>query len=113
MAEISRGEIQDLLIKFASTSPQYREALVKDPKLVLSRQLNTEIPTWLKVKAVQDSADTIHVVVPYVPREGEELSDSALEQVAGGKDNDKQNTYTCNNTNGVGTRIEVNMSLAL
>ena len=113
MSELSRGEIQDLLIKFASTNPQYRDALAKNPKLVLSRQLNTEIPEWLKVKAVQDSADTIHVVVPYVPREGEELSDSALEQVAGGKDEDKQNTYTCNNTNGVGTRIEVNMSLAL
>ena len=34
--------------------------------------------------AVADTADTLHVVVPYAAAEGE-LSDSDLEKVAGGK----------------------------
>ena len=83
---LSRGEVQDLLSKFALDNPRYRDALVKDPKAIIERQLNTSLGS-LKVKAVADTADTVHVVVPYVASEGE-LSDADLEKVAGGK-NDK------------------------
>jgi hypothetical protein len=113
VSEITRGELQDLLIKFSQESPKYREALVKNPKLVLSKQLGTQIPDWLTVKAVQDTADTMHVIVPYVPREGEELSDTALEQVAGGKDDDKNNTYNCNEAQGVATRVNITTEASL
>ena len=113
MSEITRGELQDLLIKFSTNNPAYREALVRNPKMVIGKQLGTQIPDFINVKAVQDTADTMHVVVPYVPAEGEELSDTALEQVAGGKDDDKQNTYTCDSAEGVATRVDITTSVSL
>ena len=80
---LTRGEVQDLLTKFATENPKYRDALMKDPKSIIEKQFGTSLGL-LKVKAVADSADTINVVIPYVAREGE-LSDADLERVAGGK----------------------------
>ena len=80
---MTRGEVQDLLAKFATDNPRYREALVSDPKSVIERQLNTSLGN-VKVKAVVETADTVYVVVPHIPSEGE-LSDADLEKVAGGK----------------------------
>lgn len=80
---MTRGQVQDLLAKFATENPQYRSALLKDPKSVIEKQLNTTLPANLSVKAVQETADTAYVVVPHVPSEGE-LDDADLEKVAGG-----------------------------
>ena len=66
-----------------AVTPKYRQALINDPKGLIERQLNTSLgPT--KVKAVVDTVDTVHVVIPYAAAEGE-LSDADLEKVAGGK----------------------------
>jgi hypothetical protein len=112
MAQVTRGEIQDILTKYAAQDPGYRKALIKNPKMVLEKQLNNQIPSWLKVKAVEETADTMFVVVPYVPKEGEELPDGALEMVAGGKGSSSGggsggDTYTCNDIKGVGTRVDI------
>ena len=105
MAEISRGEMQDLLTKFAVNNPKYRDALVRDPKGILEKQFNKKLPASMKVRAVEDSADTVYVVVPFVPKSGQELSDSSLESVAGGfKDN------TCTSAQGgVNTFVQLNL----
>jgi len=81
--KMTRGEVQDLVSKFAVENPKYRDALMKDPKGVIEKQLNTSLGST-NVKAVADTADTVHVVVPYAAAEGE-LSDADLEKVAGGK----------------------------
>ena len=81
--KMTRGEVQDLLAKFAVENLKYRDALVRDPKSVIERQLNTSLGN-VKVKAVVETADTVYVVVPHVASEGE-LSDADLEKVAGGK----------------------------
>ncbi|HTY42343.1 MAG TPA: NHLP leader peptide family RiPP precursor [Thermoanaerobaculia bacterium] len=81
---MSRGEVQDLLTKFATSNPKYRDALLKDPKGILEKQLNTTLPAGVKIKAVEETGDTLYVVVPFVPKKGEELSENALEMVAGG-----------------------------
>ena len=83
--QLSRGEIQDLLMKFSKSNPQYREALIKDPKAVLEGQMGGKIPAGVTVKAVEETPNTIYVVVPYVAKPGDELSDGDLEAVAGGK----------------------------
>jgi hypothetical protein len=80
--KMTRGEIQDLVSKFAVENPKYRQALVKDPKGVIEKQLNASLGP-LQIKAVVETADTAYVVVPHVPGEGE-LSDQDLEKVAGG-----------------------------
>jgi hypothetical protein len=81
--KLTRGQIQDLVGKFALENPRYRRALLENPKSLLERQLNTSLGP-IQVRAVLDSADTVHIVVPYVPMDGE-LSDADLEQIAGGK----------------------------
>jgi len=80
---MTRGEVQDLVAKFASENPQYRQALIADPKALIEKQLNTSLGN-VKVKAVVETADTVYVVVPHIASEGE-LSDADLEKVAGGK----------------------------
>jgi len=80
--KMTRGQLHDLLARFAVDNPKYREALVKDPKNVLERQLGHKLGK-MKVNAVVETADTMYVVVPYVPAEGE-LGDADLEKVAGG-----------------------------
>ena len=45
MAEqLSRGEVQDLLTKFSKKNPNYRAALLKNPKAVVEGQMGTKIP---------------------------------------------------------------------
>lgn len=89
--QMTRGEVQDLLAKFAVENPRYRDALVRDPKAIIEKQFGASLGA-VKVKAVVETADTTYVVVPHVPSEGE-LSDQDLEKVAGGK-NDTINA-TC------------------
>ena len=107
---LTRGEIQDLLSKFAKTTPSYRAALLKNPKAVVEGQLGSKLPDSIQVKAVEETADTMYVIVPFVPASGAELSDSALEMVAGGKGD----TYDCHEAKGgQNTRVEFNASVSL
>ena len=44
MAEtMTRGQVQDLLSKFAIANPKYRQALIKDPKALIEKQLNASL----------------------------------------------------------------------
>ena len=111
MAEVTRGEINDIIAGFANKNEEYKAAVLKDPKKVLAKQMNQELPDWLNVKVMQETADTIYLVLPHNPGEGAELSDADLEMVAGGKDEDKHNTYECNDAIGVATKVECNASV--
>ena len=109
MAEVTRGEINDIIAGFANKNEEYKAAVLKDPKKVLAKQMNQELPDWLNVKVVQETADTIYLVLPHNPGEGAELSDADLEMVAGGKGNDAG--YECNDIKGIGTHVEIETSL--
>ena len=114
--QITRGEIEDIIRNFAAESPEYRQALIDNPAEVLARQMGTEVPAGVTVKVVEETADTIYIVAPYAaPAEGSELSDADLESVAGGKGSlksqENNNTYTCNDNRGMGTRNEINLDL--
>lgn len=82
--EMTRGEMQDLLAKFASENTEYRDALKQNPKDVVAQQFQIEIPAHVQVRVVEDTADMIHVVLPHNVEAGAELSDADLEAVAGG-----------------------------
>ena len=107
MSDMSRGELNDLIAGFATQNPKYREALQNDAKDVITRQLNADLPASVKVSVVEDTTDTMHIVLPHVPAEGDELSDADLESVAGGF----LDRYTCNfsKAGGIGTRVEISL----
>jgi hypothetical protein len=82
--EMTRGEMQDLLAKFSVENPEYRQALLKDPKSIVTKQFAISVPANVKVKVIEETADTLYVVLPHSVEQGEELSDADLEAVAGG-----------------------------
>ena len=83
MDAMSRGQMQDLLMQFASEDASYRSKLIENPRYVVENQFGYEIPEGVDVKAVIETADTAYIVVPHVAGEGE-LDDADLERVAGG-----------------------------
>ncbi len=110
MVKMSRGEVNDLIAGFATKNPDYKRALLANPKKVVAMQLGQELPESLNIKVIEDTADTIHIVLPYVPQEGAELSDADLEMVAGGKG---EAEYTCNDIKGIGTHVEITTEASL
>jgi len=108
--KMTRGEMQDLLEKFSSSSPDYRKALLKNPKSVVEKQFNMSLPDNVKVKAVEESADTIYVVVPHAVAAGAELDDADLEKVAGGS-TVKGDAHCDNSPGAMNTVVEINASL--
>jgi hypothetical protein len=108
MADMSRGEVNDLIANFAAKDAEYKKALVSDPKKVVAMQLGQDLPDALAIKVVDDTAEVMHMVLPYAPAEGAELSDADLEMVAGGKGG---GDYTCNDIKGIGTHVEIETSL--
>jgi hypothetical protein len=82
--EMTRGEIMDHLANFASESSEYRKALIENPRDVVSKQFAMDIPEVVTLKVIEDTAETIHIVLPHTVDKGEELSDADLEAVAGG-----------------------------
>jgi hypothetical protein len=102
---VSRGQIQDLVAKFAAENPKYRQALIADPKSVIEKQLNVSLG-GMNLKALVETADIAYVVVPHAPGEGE-LSDADLEKVAGGFLDKNAN---CNNSPGaMNTFVRINL----
>ncbi len=111
MADLTRGEVQDLIAGFASKNPEYRQALIAKPREVVGAQMGAQIPASVKVTIIEEKPDEFHVILPYVAKEGEELSDADLEAVAGGgkKGGRTSTTYTCDvRSSGFGTHVEVN-----
>jgi hypothetical protein len=67
----------------------FRQRLIEDPKAAVEQELGTRLPEEVRVVSVEESAETIYLVLPSTPmagREGGALSDQELESVAGGAD---------------------------
>ena len=65
----------------------FRQRLIEDPKAAVEQELGARLPEEVRVVTVEETADTIYLVLPATPmagREGVELSDQQLESVAGG-----------------------------
>lgn len=78
---VTRGQLQDLVASKAA-DPAYRQALKADPQGVIAGDLRTEIPATMKFRVLEETADTLYVVLPARP--ASEFGDSQLDQVAGG-----------------------------
>jgi hypothetical protein len=63
----------------------FRQQLLEDPRAAVEEELGTRLPAEVRVVAVEETAETIFLVLPSASplSEGEELSDRELESVAG------------------------------
>lgn len=87
-AGAGRAEIERKLIERSLEDDSLRQRLLADPKGALEEELGTQLPDNIEVRAVEETADTIYLVLPSASTVGEggELSDQELEAVAGGWD---------------------------
>ena len=87
MSEASgRQEMERRLIERSLQDDAFRQRLLADPKATVEQELGTQLPEGVRVEAVEETADTIYLVLPSAsaPGGGGELSDWELEAVAGG-----------------------------
>ena len=83
----SRAEMERRLIEKGLADESFRQRLLDDPKGTVEQELGTRLPEEVRVVAVEETADTIYLVLPSTPmagREGVELTDRELESVSGG-----------------------------
>ena len=84
-----RADMERRLIEKSVEDEAFRQRLIEDPKGAVEQELGTRLPEEVRVVAVEESADTIYLVLPSTPMagaEGGELSDQELQSVAGGWD---------------------------
>jgi Nitrile hydratase, alpha chain len=87
MSESTRwAEMQRRLIERSLQDDAFRQRLLEDTRAAMEQELGVRLPEAVRVRAVEETADTIYLVLPSASRvgEGEELSDRELGAVAGG-----------------------------
>jgi hypothetical protein len=80
-----RTEIERRLIERSLQDEDFGQRLLEDPEAAVEEELETRLPEGIQVRAVEESADTIYLVLPSASPvdEGGELSERELEAVAG------------------------------
>ena len=73
----------DKAIARAWTDADYKAKLLSDPHAALA-DAGVEAPAGTTIKVIENTADTVHVVLPVAPTEIGSVSMEDLEKVAGG-----------------------------
>ena len=82
-----RQEMERRLIEKSLQDEAFRQKLVEDPKGTVEQELGRRLPEGVRVEAVEETQDTIYLVLPSASvagHEGEAVSDQELQSVAGG-----------------------------
>jgi hypothetical protein len=82
-----RAEMERRLIEKGLEDESFRQRLLEDPKAAVEEELGTRLPEDVRVVAMEETADTVYLVLPLRStdaQEAGELSDRELEAVAGG-----------------------------
>ena len=53
MSDVSKEEMISLMYQFALNNPDYRKAMLQDPKALLAKQMQQDLPDNLNVKVVE------------------------------------------------------------
>jgi hypothetical protein len=94
----SRRDIELRLIEKSFRDEAFRQQLLREPKSAVEQELGTQLPEDVRVVAVEETADTIYLVLPSTSpvSEGGELADQTLEAVAGGDAGSTSTASLCN-----------------
>jgi hypothetical protein len=81
-----RAEMERRLIQRSLEDEAFRQRLLAEPKAAIEQELGSRLPESIEVRVVEESADTIYLVLPSASPVGQggELSDQELDAVAGG-----------------------------
>jgi hypothetical protein len=79
-----RAEVERRLIERSLQDDVFRQQLLADPRAIIESEIGTQLPEDIQVRVVEETGDTIYLVLPSASPLGEELSDRELEGVAGG-----------------------------
>jgi hypothetical protein len=93
-----RAEVERSLVERSLQDEDFRQRLLDDPRATVEQELGTRLPEGVEVRAVEESSDTIYLVLPSASRVGQggEVSDKELEAVAGGEDSTlNANEWSC------------------
>ena len=80
MAVPTRTEVEAVLAERIAADPAFRDALLADPRGVISGIVGFDIPDTVQVVLHEESLTQIHLTIP----SSDNLADSDLELVAGG-----------------------------
>lgn len=75
--------VQTQLIARVLKDPVFRQAVLSDPKAVLANEYNVQIPGHITVHVLEETPNTLTIVLPPQEETVQELADSDLEAVAG------------------------------
>jgi hypothetical protein len=82
-----RAEIERTLVQRSLQDDSFRQRLLDDPKGTVEQELGGRLREGVEVRAVEETADTIYLVLPSASPvdEGSEISDEELGAVTGGQ----------------------------
>jgi hypothetical protein len=83
-----RAQMERRLLQRSIEDESFRQRLLEDPRAALEEELGARLPAEIQVRAVEETQDTIYLVLPSAPPlggEAGELSDRQLEALAGGE----------------------------
>ncbi|NEQ20150.1 MAG: NHLP leader peptide family natural product precursor [Microcoleus sp. SIO2G3] len=84
----SRHEFELELIARAWKNEAFKQELMSNPKAVYAKELQQQLPNGLEIRVLEETPNTLYLVIPQNSANvqvTEELSDAALESVAGGE----------------------------
>ena len=93
-----RAEMERRLIERSLQDDVFRQQLLADPRAIIEREIGTRLPEDLRVVAVEETADTIYLVLPSTSPVGEggDLTDQDLGAVTGGEAGSTDTFSLCN-----------------
>jgi hypothetical protein len=82
-----RAEIERTLVQRSLEDESLGQKLLDDPRGTVEQELGTQLPEGIEVRVVEESAQSIYLVLPSASPLGEsgELSERELGAVAGGE----------------------------
>jgi len=76
--------IQEQILERAAKDERFRQEVLTNPRAVLAREYNLHVPETVSIRMVEDTAETLTIVLPPKQEAMQELSDAELEAVSGG-----------------------------
>lgn len=114
----SRHEVQSEIEAKALRSLVYRKEVLKDPKKILSLELDIALPEHVQVKVLEENQNTLYLVLRFPDTENleqftesdskESLEDKDLEQISGGMQH-----FSLSTSFGIGLQEVVDENLEL